>query len=91
MIQVRSSLLTRVPPERVLVVPYRRLVAEPEVVLGEVLRFAELPEAPELLTELAPKQRGHKSKHRYTLEQYGLTEARVRSDLAPLYKAFPEL
>ena len=34
------------PPERVLVVPYRRLVAEPEGVLGEVLRFAELPEAP---------------------------------------------
>ena len=79
------------PPERVLVVPYRRLVAEPEVVLGEVLRFAELPEAPEILRELAPKQRGHKSKHRYTLEQYGLTEARVRADLAPLYKAFPEL
>jgi hypothetical protein len=78
-------------PDRVLVVPYRRLVAEPEAVLREVLRFAELPEAPELLTELAPKQRGHKSKHHYTLAQYGLTEDRVRSDLAALYKAYPEL
>ena len=61
------------------------------VARAQVLRFAELPEAPEILTELAPKQRGHKSKHRYTLEQYGLNEARVRADLAPLYKAFPEL
>ncbi|MCK6525158.1 sulfotransferase [Myxococcota bacterium] len=79
------------PPERALVVPYRRLVADPEGVMREVLRFAELPEAPELLAELAPKQRGHKSQHRYTLAQYGLTEERVRADLAALYAAYPEL
>ena len=51
--------------------------------MGAVLDFIEVPQAPlaAQLAEHASRQRQHKSKHGYSLEKYGLTEARVRRDL----------
>ena len=71
-------------PERNLkLVSYPRLMADFAAEMGAVLDFIEVPRAQLAgqIAEHASRQRQHRSKHRYSLEQYGLTEARVRRDL----------
>lgn len=71
-------------PERNLkLISYRRLMQSFAAEMGAVLDFIEVPKAQlaAQIAEHASRQRQHRSKHRYSLEQYGLTEARVRRDL----------
>lgn len=78
-------------PERNLkLVSYRRLMADFAAEMGLVLDFIEVPrgQLAGQIAEHASRQRQHKSKHRYSLEQYGLTEARVRRDLDFVFKHY---
>ena len=78
-------------PERLLVLPYPRLMQDFEATMRQVVEFAELSPAPgfwDRVTAQAEVQRGHQSKHRYSLQRFGLTEQRVRADLAFVYDSF---
>lgn len=77
-----------IPAENLHIVDYRRLTADFAPTMRAALAFAEIPDDPALLAELTPKQRAHRSGHRYTLAQYGLSEERVRRDLAPVFETW---
>jgi len=81
----------RIPKENVMIVPFPRIMQDFDCLMDEVLAFVEVEPTPELLEtirETAEKQRQFKSKHAYDLAKFGLDEARIRKDYAPIYEAF---
>lgn len=77
-----------IPPENLLVVRFPDLMRNFEGVMGEILEFCELPVTDafrEAIREKADEQRRHESRHRYSLDAFGLTPERVREDLAFVY------
>jgi hypothetical protein len=81
-------------PERFLDVGYRELVADPMAQIRRIYAFAELvlsPAAEERMRAWAIENaRERRPPHRYTLEQFGLTEAGLRSAFAPYREQFVE-
>ncbi len=81
----------RVDRERVHIVRFDRMMRDFEGVMDEVLAFLGV-EADEALAaairETGEKQRAYKSRHAYDLARFGLTEERIRRDLAPIYETF---
>ena len=75
-------------PEQHLVVPYPSLLADLEGTMTRIAEFTELDPVPEFWDKLkaqAEKQKTRKSGHKYSLEKFGLTEERIRKDLAFVY------
>jgi hypothetical protein len=81
----------RIDRTRVYVVRYDRMMAEFEVVMDELLRFAgHVPDAAfqAAIDEQARKQRAYKSKHGYDLAKFGLDADRIRADCKPFIDTF---
>ena len=72
-------------------VNYRDLVSNPANVIEEI--YADLglemtSEYRELLLKEASGSRGHTSKHRYSLEEFGLDANEIQDRLAALFRRF---
>ncbi len=81
----------RIPAENVYIVRYDRMMKEFDVVMGEILDFLghePSEELRELIAERAEKQRAYKSKHKYDLEKFNLSEEAIRRDCAFFYETF---
>ncbi|TAL67315.1 MAG: sulfotransferase [Bacteroidetes bacterium] len=79
------------PKEKIKIVRYDRMMNEFEIEMHEILNFINVYESAELLNKInstAEKQRSHKSGHKYSLEQFGLTEERIRNDYSNIYNTF---
>lgn len=79
------------PEDRFTVVTYPQIMRDLEGTMRRLVDFAELEPAPDFWDRVraqAEKQRGYKSKHSYSLEKFGLSEERIRSDLAFLYETY---
>ena len=79
------------PPDRVAVVDYRELVADPVAVFEKVwpqLGYRFTPEFRARLEEAGRRERGHESRHRYRFEDFDLDREELRRRLAPLYDRF---
>jgi hypothetical protein len=77
--------------ERVYVVRYDRMMADFDGMMEEVCEFLGHEMTPELraiVKAKADKQRSYKSDHKYNLEKFGLSEARIREDCAFFYQTF---
>jgi len=95
-----SLLLTRfveryrsgeIPAENLMIVRYPDLMADLEGTMARVLEFAELDASPQFrarVREVAEQQRTRASKHRYSLEHYGLDAQSIVDDLAEVYRTF---
>ena len=80
-----------IPAENLRIVTYPQLMRELEPTMEDLVDFLELTPAPgfwDQVLEQGEKQRAYQSKHRYSLEKYGLTEEQIRSDLAEVYREF---
>jgi hypothetical protein len=69
----------------VLTLGYEQLVADPRATIETIYAWQGWAITPALDAALAAageRQRGFRSRHRYTLEQFGLDAARVRRDWA---------
>ncbi len=78
----------RLPPERVKVVRYDRLLSSFEDEMREILTFIGHDVDPGLavaLRDTAARQRAWASDHRYAPEDFGLTAAQIRADCAFVY------
>ena len=76
------------PAERLLKVRYEDLVADPRKTVCRIYQEFGLeirPEYDKLLTEETNKARKYKSKHHYSLENYGLTEEMIYQRLKPVF------
>jgi len=85
----------RIDRDGVFVVPFHRLMADFEGLMGDMLDFVGHAPDTALLEQISArgeKQRAYKSKHAYDLAQFGLSEEKIRKDCAFFYKEFlPDL
>jgi hypothetical protein len=80
-----------IPEQSLRIVRYPDLMGDLERTLTELIAFCEIEPAPaffDRLREQAARQRQHRSRHRYTPEQFGLTAERIREDLRFVYESY---
>jgi len=80
-----------IPERNLCIVPYPRMMRDLEETMREVVDFLEVEPDPGFWPRVAAQaveQRNRKSGHRYSLEKFGLTEDRIRSDLDFVYRDF---
>ena len=76
---------------KVMIVKYDRMMSNFEDLMDEILTFVGHDASKELLDDIkqtAEKQRNYKSKHKYDLEKFGLSEERIRKDCKKIYETF---
>lgn len=81
----------RLPSDRVLVLPYQRLITDFATALREIAEFTGTPWSASLArvtAAVADEQRRRHSAHQYDLARFGLTPDRIRADYAPIYQRF---
>jgi hypothetical protein len=79
------------PGTRGAIVDYRDLISDPAATLERVYRDLELPMSDEYRETLAgegKREREHKTRHTYSLEQFGLEADSIRSELGVLFDRF---
>ena len=85
------DVLARHPETPQAIVDYAVLVAYPKRTVEEVYARLGVPVSPEFSAVLAAEEaraRAHESVHRYSLEEFGLTSATIRTRLAALFERF---
>jgi acyl-CoA synthetase (AMP-forming)/AMP-acid ligase II len=83
--------LPPLPPDRRLTIRYETLVARPWRVVERIYQRFSLPGPDARLTEALSTLTGrqeHVSHHHYRLEEFGLDEARLRVELAPVFERY---
>ena len=86
-----ASLVRDLPKERIHVVRYPDLVANPRRVVENIYDWMSLPMSDEFTARLGDatrKQRRYRSTHEYSLEEFGVSEAEVRRELADVFDFF---
>jgi len=86
-----AEVLARHPDQPVAVVDYRDLVAHPKRVVSQLYAafgYEMTPAYEARLDEAEARAGRHETRHRYSLEESGLDEDRIRSALAPLFERF---
>ena len=76
---------------KVFVVRYDRMMADFDGMMEEMCEFLGhemTPELRDIIKEKADKQRAYKSKHKYYLAKFGLSEEKIRQDWAFVYETF---
>ena len=79
------------PAETIHFVQYRELVRDPRAVVQQLYDWMGLDVSDEYrakLDEFTQRQRKYKSKHSYSLEQFGLTEDWIREQIPEVFEAF---
>ena len=80
-----------IPEKNLCIVPYPRMMRDLEGTMRDVVDFLEVePQSgfQAMVDAQAAKQRKRKSAHSYSLEKFGLTADRIRSDLDFVYRDF---
>ena len=81
----------RIDKDKVMIVRYDRMMSNFEGLMDDILKFIGHKASEDLLSEInktAEEQRNYESKHKYNLEKFGLTEEKIRTDCAKIYKTF---
>ena len=81
----------RIDKKRLMIVKFDRMMTDFEGLMDEINNFIGHSPSDKLLAtikETSEKQRNFKSKHKYDLEKFGLTEEMIRKDCAPIYETF---
>jgi omega-hydroxy-beta-dihydromenaquinone-9 sulfotransferase len=81
----------RIDRDRVYVVRYDRMMKDFDGMMGEMCEFLGHEMSDELRATVAAKadkQRAYKSKHKYDLAKFGLSEEKIRKDCAFVYETF---
>lgn len=81
----------KIPEENLLIVRFPDLMQNFEKVMEDILEFTGIEVGEEYMEEVraqAEKQRSYVSGHKYDLADFGITEERIRKDLAFVYEEF---
>lgn len=79
------------PSVRGAIVDYRELTADPAATIEKLYRDLELPitdKYKEILAGEGKREKGHKTRHTYSLEEFGLEEDSIRTELGDLFDRF---
>ena len=79
------------PEIRGSIVDYRDLTSDPAAAIEKIYQDLELPMSDtyrEVLAGEGKRERKHKTRHSYSLEQFGLEADAIRTELGPLFERF---
>ena len=77
--------------DKVMIVHFDRMMNDFDGLMDDIMSFTGISPTPELLQDIkitAENQRSFKSKHKYNLEKFGLTEKQIRDDCQIIYETF---
>ena len=86
-----AAVLAKHPDTRVTEVDYRELIANPKKVVERVYQefgYSLSPSFEAKLDEAEARTGQHETRHRYSLDEFGLDEQTIRKRLAPLFERF---
>ncbi len=89
--RIAISVREELDPQRLHVVRYEDLVKDPSAIVRGIYGWMGLDMSPayeQALAARTAKQRTYKSGHRYSLEQFGLSEAYVAEQIPDVFEAF---
>ena len=81
----------RIDKNKVMIVRFDDMMNNFDNLMNEILPFIEHAPSSDLLQEIevtAKKQKEYKSKHKYDLERFGLTEEQIKNDCKVIYETF---
>lgn len=81
----------RIGSDNLTIVRYDELVKDPKAVVEQLYAWLGLELTPDYRARLeafTARQRGYRSKHQYSLEQFGLSEEWVRAQIPEVFEAF---
>ena len=81
----------KIDKERVMIVRFDSMMNDFDGLMNDILSFLEISPDEILknnIKETADKQRKYKSKHKYDLEKFGITEKQIRDDCKKIYDTF---
>ena len=81
----------RIDKDKVMIIPFTRMMRDFDNLMEEVLLFLEHNPNKEFLENIKQtsiEQKAFKSKHKYDLEKFGLTEEKIKKDCEKIYKTF---
>ena len=81
----------RIDKNKVMIVKYDRMMSDFEGLMNEVIDFVDYNASEDLLEKIkqtADNQRNYKSKHKYDLDKFGLSEEQIRQDCKKIYDTF---
>ncbi len=79
------------PADRLLKIRYEELVADPRATVHRIYRAFGMEVRPDFDSRLAEetgRARKYRSRHRYSLEQYGLSREMIRNRLQPIFEEY---
>ncbi len=77
--------------ENVLVVRFDIMMNDFETLMDQIINFIDIEKKDSLakvIQDTAESQKSYKSKHKYDLEKFGLTEDRIKMDCKAIYQTF---
>ena len=76
-------MVNRIDKEKVMIVRFDQMMSDFESLMDNIIKFTGHNPSDDLIEDIkvvAEKQRNYKSKHKYDLERFGLTEERIKVD-----------
>ena len=76
---------------KVLIIRYDKMMSNFEIVMSDIFSFLDHSPSKKLINDIqktAKKQRTYKSKHKYNLKKFGLSEEKIKKDCLPIYETF---
>ena len=83
----------KIDKEKVMIVHFDRMMNDFEGLMGDIINFIEISPSEDLVSNIkktAEQQRAFKSKHKYNLDKFGLTEEQIKNDCKIIYDTFLE-
>ena len=76
---------------KVLIIRYDKMMSNFEIIMNDIFSFLDHNPSKKLINDIqntAEKQRNYKSKHKYDLKKFGLSEKKIKKDCLPIYETF---
>lgn len=80
----------KIDKDKVMIVHFDRMMNDFDGLMSDITKFLEIEPTEELLNEIkitSEKQKSFKSKHKYDLSKFGLTEQQIKNDCDSIYQS----
>ena len=81
----------KIDKDKVMIVHFDRMMNDFDGLMKDIMNFIEIEPTENLINDIkitSEKQRSFKSKHKYDLDKFGLTEEQIINDCDFIYKSF---
>ncbi len=81
----------KIDKNKVMIVHFDRMMSDFDGLMNDIVKFIDIQPSKKLIEDIritADKQRAFKSKHKYDLSKFGLTEQQIKNDCKIIYETF---